>query len=133
MLRRLSVIYRFISRKSRFPRIRRTTSATRPLNINTYTSRGVVQWPYYKEVVKIIIDDGLAESGLQEVVFNPCLVGEVSDSDLLSMTPADLAKSDRLCWKSVIKGGVAWEASNKEGVNAIVESGKLMSFSVGDD
>ena len=107
MLRRLSVIYRFISLKSRFPRIRRTTSATRPLNINTYASRGVLQWPYYKEVVKIIIEDGLAEYRLQEVGFSPCLFDEVSDSGLLSMTPADLAKSDRLCWKCVIKGGVA--------------------------
>jgi hypothetical protein len=80
-----------------------------------------------------MIEDWLAESGLQEVVFNLYLVGEVSDSDLLSMTPADLAKSDRLCWECVIKGVVAWEASNKEGVNAIVESGKLMSFSAGDD
>jgi hypothetical protein len=132
MLRRLSIICRFISRKSKFPKRRRITRTTRPLNLNTYACSGVVQWSYYRGVAKIITEGGLAECRLQEVIFSPWLVGEVSDSDLLSITPADLAKSDKLSWKYVIKGGVVWEVSNEEEVNSIVESGKPISFSAGD-
>jgi len=44
MLRRLPVIYRFVSRNSRSPRRRRrTTGATRHFDINTYACDGVVQ------------------------------------------------------------------------------------------
>jgi hypothetical protein len=128
-LRRLSIIYRFISRKRKFPKRRKITRTTKPLNLNTYACSGVVQWSYYRGVARIIAEDGLAECRLQEVIFSPWLVGEISDSDLLSITPADLAKSDKLSWKYVIKGGVVWEVSNGEEVNSIIESGKSVSFS----
>ena len=41
---------------------------------------------------------------------------------LLSTKPADLANSDRLAWKYVIKNGKVWEVSGKEEVDTIVRS-----------
>jgi len=50
----------------------------------------------------------------------------VTQDELLSTTPADLAKSDKLSWKYVIKDGVIWEVSSEEEVSLILKSGKRL-------
>ena len=60
---------------------------------------------------------------LKDVIFNPLLVELITQHDLLSTTPADLAGSDNLSWKYVIKDGAVWEVSSEEEVSAILNSG----------
>jgi hypothetical protein len=87
------------------------------LNVNAYICSGFVQWAYYQAVCLILKEDAqgdskltsaleknpLEDSRLQGIVFNPRLAGKVTDDDLLSTTPADLANSDNLSWKYLIK------------------------------
>lgn len=96
------------------------------LEVNAYICSGFVQWAYYQGLSRILAEDKLDDSRLRDVIFNPRLVGEVTENGLLSTTPADLANSDRLLWKYVIKDGVVWEVSNKEEVASILESGKKL-------
>jgi hypothetical protein len=124
-LRRLSIVYRFISRKRKFPRLKKTAHRTKPLNLNTYSCSGVVQWSYYRGVARVLTKEGLAKSRLQEVIFSPRLAVGVSDADLLSITPADLARCAGLSWKYVVRKGVVWEVANEEEVNSIISSKKL--------
>lgn len=126
VLRRLTLVYRFIRqrRKPIKPRKIRSTRAGKPLNVNVYSCSGFVQWSYYRGVARVVDRGGLDKFRLQQVIFNPRLVGEVNDHDLLSTTPADLANSNKLSWKYVIKNGVVWEVSREEEVNSILESGK---------
>lgn len=49
-----------------------------------------------------------------------------SENELLSTTPADLANSDKLTWKYIIKDGVVWEVSSKDEVNSILKLGKRL-------
>jgi hypothetical protein len=121
ILRRLFIIYRFISRKMKLPKRRRIPYSNKPLNLNVYACSGVVQWSYYRGMSRLTKEYGLSVYRPAEVFFSPSLIGEVSDSDLLSIKPADLAKSDKLSWKYVIKGGVAWEVSHEEEANSIIE------------
>ena len=56
------------------------------------------------------------------MLFNPELSYEDSEDVLLSTTPADLANSDKLTWKYVVKDGVVWEVGNEDDVELIVKS-----------
>jgi hypothetical protein len=123
-LRRLSIIYRFVSSRRRNRRPRKTARNDNPLNLNTYACSGIVQWSYYRGVSRIITEEGLAEGMLQDVIFSPTLVGNFGDGDLLSITPADLARCDRLSWKYVVRDGVVWEVANEGEVNSVIGSGK---------
>ena len=96
--------------------------ATR-LKINSYSCSGFVQWSYYQGVSRIL-KDSHDKTRLQEIIFNLRLVEPVTQYDLLSTTPADLARSDKLSWKYVVKDGVVWEVSTKEEVSLILKSGK---------
>ena len=92
------------------------------LNINTYICSGFVQWAYYKAVSQIRDEDKSDMPEIQETFFNPRLEGSVTDDDLLSTTPADLARSDKLNWKYVIKDGNVWEVSSEEEVNKVLQT-----------
>lgn len=92
------------------------------LDVNAYICSGFVQWAYYQGVSRILDEDGLDKSRLQDVIFNPRLAGEVTENELLSTTPADLTNSDKLSWKYIIKDGVVWEVSSKEEVDSILKS-----------
>jgi hypothetical protein len=118
-LRRLSIIYRFIRRKRKLPKRRKTLNA-KPINLNTYACSGIVQWSYYRGVDRMITEEGLAADLLQEVIFSPTLVGQFSDADLLSITPADLARCDKLSWKYVVRDGVVWEVSSEGDIRSII-------------
>ncbi|TET96399.1 MAG: hypothetical protein E3J30_11930 [Anaerolineales bacterium] len=92
------------------------------LDINAYICSGFVQWAYYQAVGKILQEDGLDESRLQDVIFNPRLTGGVTEEKLLATTPADLANSSGLSWKYVVKNGVVWDVAGSEEVDQIVGS-----------
>lgn len=89
-------------------------------DVNAYICSGFVQWSYYKAVSHIVAEDGLDESRIREVIFNPRITGEVTESELLSTTPADIAKSDKLSWKYIIKDGGVWEVTGEKEVNEVI-------------
>ena len=93
------------------------------LKISAYGCGGFVQWSYHQGVSRIL-EESQDENRLKDVIFNPRLVEPVTHDELLSTTPADLAGSDKLSWKYVIKDGVVWEVSSKEEVSSIIKSGK---------
>lgn len=89
-------------------------------NVNAYICSGFVQWSYYQAVSRIVDEDGLDASRVREVIFNPRLTSEATESKLLSTTPADIANSNTLSWKYVIKHGVVWEVSSEKEVNEVL-------------
>lgn len=104
----------------------------KPMDVTAYTCSGFVQWCYYQSVCQIPGESGMDKSRLQEVIFNPHIESQVtSDYQLLSTTPADLAASNKLSWKYIIKDGVVWEVSSGEEVNLICEPVKNKMISTG--
>ena len=57
----------------------------------------------------------------QDVIFNPEIGQDDSEEVLLSTTPADLANSDKLTWKYIVKNGVAWEINRREDVDSVLK------------
>ena len=96
------------------------------LDVNAYICSGFVQWAYCKAMSQILTQGESNDSRLQDIIFNPRLTGEVTENELLSTTPADLANSDKLTWKYIIKDGVVWEVSSKDEVNSILKLGKRL-------
>jgi hypothetical protein len=91
--------------------------------MSAYGCGGFVQWSYYEGVSRTL-EESEDKTKLQDVIFNPRLVMPVIQDDLLATTPADLAKSDKLSWKYIVKDGVVWEISSEEEVSSILKSGK---------
>ena len=116
----LGFLFPWQRRKPPEQRAIRVPRIAKRLNINAYICSGFVQWAYYQGLSRILEEDGLDESRLQQVIFNLRLAGEVTEDDLLSTTPADLANSDKLCWKYIIKDGDVWEVSSKDEVDKIL-------------
>jgi len=125
ILRQIRLAYRFIRRTMKYPRSRkkRLSSITKRLKMSAYGCGGFVQWSYY-EGVSQTLEESEDKTKLQDVIFNPRLVMPVIQDDLLATTPADLAKSDKLSWKYIVKDGVVWEISSEEEVSSILKSGK---------
>jgi len=104
-------------RRARIPRI------ARRLEVNAYICSGFVQWAYYRGVKKVLEETGDADQAkLQDVIFNPEISREDSEEVLLSTTPADLANSDKLAWKYIIKDGVVWKVGSEGDVELILKS-----------
>ena len=125
MLRQLILAFIFpwlrtkepVKRRARLPRI------AKKLEVNAYICSGFVQWAYYKGVGKVLEEDGnTTETKIQDVIFNPELNYEDSEDTLLSTTPADLANSDKLTWRYVVKDGMVWEVGNEDEVDFILKS-----------
>ena len=125
ILRQVRLAYRFMRRRIKYPRAgkKRLSSITKRLKISAYGCGGFVQWSYYQGVSRII-EEGQHITQPEDVIFNPRLVEPVTQYDLLSTTPADLARSEKLAWKYVVKNGVVWEVSSEDEVSSIVRSGK---------
>ena len=96
----------------------------RKLDINAYICSGFVQWAYYRGVRKVLEETDDADSEkLQDVIFNPEIGQDDSEEVLLSTTPADLADSDKLTWKYIVKDGLVWEVSRQEDVDSVLKRG----------
>jgi len=125
ILRQVRLAYRFARRRLKYPRPgkKRLSPIAGRLKVNAYSCGGFVQWSYYQGVSRIL-EKSLDKTRLQDVILNPRLVEPVTQYELLSTTPADLARSDNLSWKYVVKDGVVWEVSSEEEVSSILKSGK---------
>jgi len=127
IFRQVRLAYRFARRRIKYPRLgkKRLSSITKRLKISAYGCGGFVQWSYHQGVSRIL-SESQDKTRLEEVIFNPRLVEPVTQHDLLSTTPADLAGSDKLSWKYIVKDGAVWEVSSKEEVSSILNSGKRL-------
>jgi len=107
----------------RYPSLRkkRLSPITKRLKISAYGCGGFVQWSY-RQGVSRILSEPQDENRLADVIFNPRLIEPVTQHELLSTTPADLARSDKLSWTYIIKNGVVWEVSSEEEVSLILKS-----------
>lgn len=130
----LGLLFPWQRRKPPKQRAIRVPGFIKRLDINTYICSGFVQWAYYQCVYSILREDAkgdperasileknpLEDGRLQQAVFNPRLAGRVSDDDLLSTTPADLANSDKLSWKYVVRNGTVYEVTSKKEADDIM-------------
>jgi hypothetical protein len=125
ILRQVRIAYRFARWKIKYPRPskKRLSSITERLKISAYGCGGFIQWCYYQGMPRIL-RESQDKTILKDVIFNPRLVDPITQRDLLSTTPADLARSDKLSWKYVIRDGVVWEVSSEEEVASILKSAK---------
>ncbi len=120
----LAVIFPWLRRKDPARRRARMPRIVRKLDVNAYICSGFVQWAYYRGVAKVMGEtDETDGQKLQDVIFNPEVRQDDSEDALLSTTPADLANSDKLSWKYVVKNGILWEVSAQEDVDAVLKSG----------
>jgi hypothetical protein len=127
ILRQVRLAYRFARRKIKYPRPgkKQLSSITKRLKISAYGCGGFVQWSYHQGVSRIF-RESQDKTILKDVIFNPRLLEPVTQPDLLSTTPADLAGSDKLSWKYIVKDGVVWEVSREEEVSSILKSGNRL-------
>ncbi|OGO23575.1 MAG: hypothetical protein A2144_14795 [Chloroflexi bacterium RBG_16_50_9] len=127
ILRQVRLTYRFVRRRIKYPRPgkKRLSSITKRLKISAYGCGGFVQWSYHQGVSQIL-EKTHDENKLKDAIFNPRLVEPVTQHDLLSTTPADLARSDKLSWEYVVKDGEVWEVSSEDEVSSILKSGKRL-------
>ncbi len=121
LIRQLILATLFMQRLFRKPLEQRRIRVGRiGRKVCAYICSGFGQWSYYKAVEKLIDEGRLDKSTIQEVILNPQLSGNITEDELLSTTPADLANSDKLTWKYIIKDGVVWEVSNQSEVNSVL-------------
>lgn len=126
IIREFIIAYRFLLQKITPPKSGRKHArlVRRPLSTDVYSCSGFIQWSYYNGVAQIIAQSNPDILKLQAVIFDPRLGVEAADYDLLSITPASLAKTDKLSWKYIIKNRVIWEVSSEEDVNSVLKPGK---------
>jgi hypothetical protein len=93
------------------------------LKISAYGCGGFVQWSYYQGVSQIL-GEPQDKTPIRDVIFNPRVVEPVTQHELLSTTPADLARSHKLSWKYVVKDSAVYEVSSEEEVSSILKSGE---------
>ena len=118
----LAAIFPWLRRKAPSQRRARIPKVVRKLDINAYICSGFVQWAYYRGVAKVLAETGDTDrQKLKDVVFNPEVGQDDSEEALLSTTPADLASSDKLAWKYIVKDGVVWEVKDQEDVDAVLK------------
>ena len=120
----LAFVFPWLRRKDPSKRRARIPRIAGKLDVNAYICSGFVQWAYYRGVEKVLREIG-EEDGekLKEVIFNPEVRWDDSEEALLSTTPADLASSEKLTWKYIVRDGVVWEVNTQEDVNAVLKSG----------
>jgi hypothetical protein len=123
ILRQVKLAYRFTRRKIKYPRPgkKRALPISKHLKISAYSCGGFIQWSYYQAVSRLL-KESQDKTRLQDVIFNSRLVEPITQYDLLSTTPADLARSDNLSWKYVVKDGVVWEVSSEVEASLILKS-----------
>ena len=118
----LAVIFPWLRRKDPSKRRARMPKIARKLDVNAYICSGFVQWAYYRGVAKVLGETSDTDSEkLNGVIFNPEISQDDSEEALLSTTPADLATSDKLTWKYIVRDGDVWEVSSQEDVDAVLK------------
>ena len=123
IIRQLTVIFRFVRRKIGHiytpPKLPWTI---RPIELKAFTCGGFVQWCFYKGVSRVIAEKETDASCLKEVIFNPKAKKEPTPFELLNTTPADLANSETLAWKYIVKDGMVQEVSSSKEVTLATTS-----------
>ncbi len=66
-------------------------------------------------------DGDTTKTKLGDVIFNPELNHEASEDVFLSTTSPDLANSEKLSWKYIVKEGVVWEVAREDEVDPILK------------
>lgn len=95
------------------------SSPRKQLDVTAYTCSGFIQWCFYHSVCDVSAEDANYKHRVEDVVFNPRLSTATDDYSLLSTTPGDLARSDKLSWKYVVRNGMVWEVGSGEEANRI--------------
>ncbi len=122
--RQITVIYRFIRRKMKGARVSLNFPwSIRPTEVKAFTCSGFVQWCYYKGVSHTVEKGYSDDSRLEEVIFNPRIERKATPFELLTTTPADLAKCAKLSWKYVVMNGVIREVASGEEAELIIANG----------
>lgn len=116
----IAFVFPFLRFKSSDKRRSRRPRLAKLFKVNTYICSGFVQWSYFTTVTQQLEKSGGNQGVLQDVIFNPEIRKDVDEELLLSTTPADIANSDCLSWKYIIKNGKVWEIANDADVKAIL-------------
>lgn len=106
----LGILYPWLRLKPPGSRRLRPPRVAKKLEVNAYICSGFVQWSYYRAVKEILEEEGVPHPPkvLEEVIFNPEVRQSDAEEVLLSTAPEDLASSDKLNWKYIIKDSVLW-------------------------
>jgi hypothetical protein len=106
-IRQVTIIIRFLKQKifgkKKAPRL---PWNIHPIQMKAFTCGGFIQWCYYRGVSQLIKEHRLDKPKQKDVVFNPRARKKITPYELLTTTPADLAKCRDLSWKYIIKSGV---------------------------
>ncbi len=120
----LAAIFPWLRWKKPSQRRARVPGIASRLDINAYICSGFVQWAYYRGVGKVLEEtDDTDSQKLNDVIFNPEVSRNDSEEVLLSTTPADLASSDKLTWKYIVKDGYVWEVNGQNDVDSVLGKG----------
>ncbi|MBD3610452.1 MAG: hypothetical protein HUJ30_07865 [Gammaproteobacteria bacterium] len=91
---------------------------------NQFICSGFIQYGYFTTAQKLIDNEKLPPEAMDSVLFHKELTGSPSEKALLSVTPEDLADSEHLSWKYVIKDGTAYKVKSAAHGKSLLESKK---------
>lgn len=80
---------------------------------------GFVQYGYYNAIKGLIVDEKLSEEKLGEVIFNPRFGDGSNENVLLSTSPEDIASTENLKWKYMIRNGKVYEIDSADKIKEI--------------
>lgn len=92
---------------------------------NQFICSGFVQYGFYNAIKSMVEKNQLADDKLREVIFNDRLgpnSGTYDDEVILATTPEDIASTDNLTWKYVIKDGKVYEVGSKQEVDMLLKN-----------
>jgi hypothetical protein len=75
---------------------------------------GFVQYGFIAAIDRQIVNGKMPRNKLKDVIFNDRLSDDPSIPDILETVPEDLARSNKLSWKYVIRNGTVYEINSRE-------------------
>jgi hypothetical protein len=114
------ILFGIRARYTGFEQAIRHTYKKKRLVPSQFICSGFVQYGFYDTIRNVIKEKQLPPERLQEVIFNARFTRGDDIEVLLSTTPEELAATDKLAWKYVIKGGRVYDVSRQEDVRAIL-------------
>lgn len=83
---------------------------------NRFVCSGFVQYGFLAAISRLIQTHEVPREALHQVLFRPGLRPGASPAEILATTPEDLATSDHLTWKYVVRGGQVHEVTSYDEV-----------------
>lgn len=116
----LSIAYNILRYKLKLSSVKKSMGKRRVPN--KFICSGFIQYGYVKSVEFLKDKENLPSDAIDKVLFHSELNPQSPDSELLSVSPEDLASTNKLKWQYVIKKGMVYKVDSVAQGKAILMS-----------